>query len=288
MLTEGLLGAILASQWIIAKKSGVTMDEFVKGLGQNFLLPSSMNPEITPFSRVTLDLTNARKLSDLSIAGLWVMVESCTGTDIQAYVNKNSLPLPVPILLDKIDKFYFPFQHLYITHAAQPGKEITLLIGRATAEVFHSYSVDIASVVNAIVASTLALIAGMPVIPAYPTVPTYKEIRWGINREPTWVNGAFAVAPGAGVALVTKAVTAAMLGRVFGLHISSDEANQFDLKLAGAPVNHYVMASGGTIDLVFASPIRDAIAAGTSITINVVVAGTGANAYQASLLYDEA
>jgi len=299
MLTETLLGAILASQWVIAKKSGVSFDEFVKGLGQNFLLPSSMNPEVMPFTRITLDLTTARKLQDLGTAGLWMCVESCTGTDIAAYINKNSLPLPVPIFLDKIEKFYFPFQHVYLTHAAQPGKEITLLIGRATAEVWHSYSVDIAAViaklgvvdvdiVAAIVAAALAIIAGMPVIPAYPTVPTYKEIRWGVNREPAWVNGAYATAPGAGVALVTKAVTAGKTGRVFGIHISADEANQFDLELATVVKNHYVMASGGTLDLVFASPIQDAIAAATSITLNVVVAGTGTNKYQASLLYDEA
>ena len=298
MLTEGLLSAILASQWIIAKKSGVTMNEFIKGLGQNFLLPSSMNPEITPFTRITLDLTNARKLSDLSVAGLWVMVESCTGTDISCYVNKNSLPLPVPIMLDKVDKFYFPFQHLYLTHAAQPGKEITLLIGRATAEVFHSYATDIAAVVAklgvvdvdivaAIVAAALAIIAGMPVIPAYPTVPTFHEIRWGVDREPAWVDGAPGT-PAAGGVLVTQTVGVGVVGRVFGIHISADEANQFDLCLDGTAVNHYVLAAGGTLDIVLASPIQDGIVAAVVITIEVVLAGTGTTVYQASLLYDEA
>jgi hypothetical protein len=117
---------------------------------------------------------------------------------------------------------------------------------------------------------------------------TIAMIRWGIPREPAWVDGAAVVAPATSAVLVTKTVTTAKTGRVFGIHISADEANQFDLFLDAVAVNHYVMASGGTMDLVFSSPIQDAIAAGKVISIQNVVAGGEAMTYQASLLYDEA
>jgi len=291
MLTETLLGAILASQWVIASKAGVKMDEFTKAMGQAFNLPGLVSSEILPFSRKVIDLTDARTREDQNISGLWCIVESCTGTNIQAYLNKNSAPLPDPLLLDQIDKFYWPFQKLYLTNAAQPGKQITLLFGRASGEVWRTYTADINAAVAALVAAglinTAALIAAIAAIPL-PTIPTYHQVRWGIDREPAWVDGALLVAPAAGAALVTQTVTVAMLGRVFGIHISADEANQFDLCLAGTPLNHYVMAAGGTLDIVLASPIQDAIVAGTAITIEPVVKGTGANVYQASLLYDEA
>ena len=117
---------------------------------------------------------------------------------------------------------------------------------------------------------------------------TISMIRWGIPREPAWVDGAAAVAPTTAAVLVSKTVTTAKTGRVFGIHISADEANQFDLFLDAVAKNHYVMASGGTMDIVLASPIQDAIAAGVVISVQNVVAGGEAMTYQASLLYDEA
>jgi hypothetical protein len=117
---------------------------------------------------------------------------------------------------------------------------------------------------------------------------TISMIRWGIPREPAWVNGTAAVAPAASAVLVTKTVTTAKTGRVFGIHISADEANQFDLFIDSAAKDHYVMASGGTLDIVLASPIQDGIVAGKVISIQNVVAGGASMTYQASLLYDEA
>jgi hypothetical protein len=113
--------------------------------------------------------------------------------------------------------------------------------------------------------------------------------RWGIPREPFWVYGVLIGAPGAGTALVTRNVTAAMTGRVFGVKITATEANQFDLYLnAVFQTRVGVLGAAGTIYAVLAAPIVDGIAAGVAITVqNVAGAGIG-SVYQSDLFYDEA
>ena len=290
MLEAALLSAILASQWVLASKAGVKYEEFTAAIARG-ILPSDQNANILPFTRKVIDLTLARKLEDQNVSGSYICIESCTGTDVQAFLNLKDIAMPTPIYLDKLDHLYYPFSKLYITNAAQPGKEITLLFGRAAASMSPGYLSALSQILAQLVtintsigAAAVAIIAAMPVIPAFPIPSMY---RWNIPREPVWVDGAPGT-PAAGGVLVTQTVTAALTGRVFGIHISADEGNQFDLCLDGTAVNHYVLGAGGTLDLVFASPIQDGLAAAVVITINVVVAGTGTNVYQASLLYDEA
>ena len=290
MLEAALLSAILASQWVLASKAGVKYEEFTAAIARG-ILPSDQNANILPFTRKVIDLTLARKLEDQNVSGSYICIESCTGTDVQAFLNLKDIAMPTPIYLDKLDHLYYPFSKLYITNAAQPGKEITLLFGRAAASMSPGYLSALSQILAQLVtintsigAAAVAIIAAMPVIPAFPIPSMY---RWNIPREPVWVDGAPGT-PAAGGVLVTQTVTAALTGRVFGIHISADEGNQFDLCLDGTAVNHYVLAAGGTLDIVLASPIQDGLVAAVIVTIEVVLAGTGTTVYQASLLYDEA
>lgn len=115
-----------------------------------------------------------------------------------------------------------------------------------------------------------------------------KTIRWGITREPTWTDGVETTAPAAGATLVTKTVTAAMTGRVFGVHISADEANQFQLLVDAVVIKRFALGGAGVIHIVLATPLKDDITASAVITIKNVTIGTAGKVYQASLLYDEA
>jgi len=111
--------------------------------------------------------------------------------------------------------------------------------------------------------------------------------RWGIPREPFWVDGGEASAPGAGTVLVTKTVSAGKTGRVFGVHITATEANRFQLKSGTTVIKDWAIGAAGLIDIVLSMPLLDNQAAATVVTIvNVNAAGVGTT-YQASLLYDE-
>ena len=119
--------------------------------------------------------------------------------------------------------------------------------------------------------------------------PNLRMLRWGIAREPAWVDGAVTDNPGAGTDLVTKTVTAGKTGRLFGLSIVADEANSFDVYLDATRKLHYDLAAAGNIVIVVPSPLVDSIAAGTVIDLRNVTAGSAAGKYyQARLLYDEA
>lgn len=120
------------------------------------------------------------------------------------------------------------------------------------------------------------------------TATLYSQIRWGIVREPTWTDGAESTAPGAGDALVTKTVTAAKTGRVFGVHITAGEANEFRLYSGASIIKRFSLGLAGTIHIVLGTPLLDDVAAATAITIKVVNAAGAGIVYQASLLYDEA
>jgi hypothetical protein len=112
-------------------------------------------------------------------------------------------------------------------------------------------------------------------------------VRWNIPREPVWVDGAEVTAPAAGATLIQQAVSAALTGRLYGIHIAADEGNQFQILVDTAVIKRYVLGAAGTIEIILANPIIDAIAGGSIISIQNVSIGTGTNVYQASLLYDE-
>ena len=114
-------------------------------------------------------------------------------------------------------------------------------------------------------------------------------VRWGIAREPAWVSGTVTDNPGAGTSLVSKTVTAAKTGRVFGLSITADEANTFDLYADAVKKLHFSLPAAGNIYVVLPTPMVDSLAAATVVAIkNVSAAGGAGKFYQAQLLYDEA
>jgi len=116
----------------------------------------------------------------------------------------------------------------------------------------------------------------------------YKEIRWSIPREPAWINGLNQTAPGTTTDLVTKTVTAAKTGRIFGWQIIAPEANQFILNIGATAYRIGALSGAGVICVSLSNPMFDSIAAGTVINIRVATAGGAGTVYRADLLYDEA
>lgn len=114
-----------------------------------------------------------------------------------------------------------------------------------------------------------------------------SRVRWGIRREPKWVDGLEKTAPSAGEALVTKTVSSGKTGRVFGVHITADEANQFQLCIEANVVKDFTLGLAGTIHIVLGTPLIDNVATGKAVTIKVISAGGMGRVYQSSLLYDE-
>jgi len=100
------------------------------------------------------------------------------------------------------------------------------------------------------------------------------------------------VAPGAGTALVTQAVTAAKSGYIYGFFISCQEANDFLLNWTSggaAKSKRIVFGGAGVVQDVEPAALNEGLAAdgGTNITITNVNAGGAGKVYQANLLYAE-
>ena len=109
--------------------------------------------------------------------------------------------------------------------------------------------------------------------------------RWGIPREPFWIDGTENTAPAAGTMLVTRVVSPGLSGRVFGVHIKANEANAFQLKVGSATMKDFAVGAEGFLTVVLGNPLVDNIASGTTVYIQNVFTGT--SVYQASILYDE-
>jgi len=117
--------------------------------------------------------------------------------------------------------------------------------------------------------------------------------RWGRDVSPTWVHAAEQIAPGAGTALVTRAVTAGKTGYIYGFFISAQEANDFLLNWTSGGVaksKRIIFGSMGTSECVDPTPLNEGLGADatTNITITNVTAGGAGKIYQANLLYGEA
>ena len=121
----------------------------------------------------------------------------------------------------------------------------------------------------------------------YATEPTLKLVRWGVTREPAWIDGSEQTAPEANTKLVSKTVSADKVGRVFGVHITAGEANAFRLMKGATVVKRFDISARGTIHIVLNTPLLDGVSAGTEISIQNVDAGGSGIVYQASILYDE-
>jgi len=113
-------------------------------------------------------------------------------------------------------------------------------------------------------------------------------IRWGVPREPAWVNGSNQTAPATTTDLVSKTVSAGKTGRIFGWQIVSPEANEFNLNVGAASYRMGALAAAGVICVVVSSPVFDNVAEGTVINIRVATAGGSGKTYRADLFYDEA
>jgi hypothetical protein len=112
-------------------------------------------------------------------------------------------------------------------------------------------------------------------------------LRWGTSKPPFWVDGGELTAPALDTALVTKTVTKGKEGKVFGVHISTPEANAFRLNIGTTVSKRFDLPVGGTVEVVLAAPLEDDIPGETVITISNITAGGGGAVYQASLLYSE-
>lgn len=119
-----------------------------------------------------------------------------------------------------------------------------------------------------------------------------KRQRWGQEVEPAWVHADEVVAPGAGTALVTKAVTAGKSGYIYGFFISAQEANDFKINWtsgAVAKAKRIIFGGAGSSEAVDPVPLNGGLPAddGTNVTItNITAAGAG-KVYQANVLYVE-
>jgi len=119
-----------------------------------------------------------------------------------------------------------------------------------------------------------------------------KLIRWGRDVDPTWVHAAEVIAPLIGAVLVTQAVTAGMVGYIYGFFIACTEANSFLVNWTSATVAYskrMVFGAAGSMEAIDNIAFNEGLPAdaGSNITITNVVAGAGATVYQAGLLYAE-
>jgi len=119
-----------------------------------------------------------------------------------------------------------------------------------------------------------------------------KLIRWGRDVAPDWTHAAEVVAPGAGAVLVTQAVTAGVLGYIYGFFIACTEANSFLVNWTSATVAYskrMVFGAAGSMEAIDNVAFNEGLPAdaGSNITITNVVAGAALQVYQACLLYAE-
>ncbi|GAJ01392.1 unnamed protein product, partial [marine sediment metagenome] len=113
--------------------------------------------------------------------------------------------------------------------------------------------------------------------------------RWGREVSPEWVHADEQTAPGAGAALVTKAVTAGKTGYIYGFLISAQEANDFLLNWTSggaARSKRIVFGGGGSTECVDPIALNEGLGAdaGTNVTITNVTAATAGKIYQVNLL----
>lgn len=122
--------------------------------------------------------------------------------------------------------------------------------------------------------------------------PSATQIRWAINVEPTWTDGAEQASPSAGAILVTFLVSANKKGNCWGVSISAPEANLFQLGiLTGATftvIKDFTLGAAGQIFVVVPGPLVSNVAAGSSVQVRIVTSATSGQAYQASIYMTQA
>ena len=119
-----------------------------------------------------------------------------------------------------------------------------------------------------------------------------KRQRWGREVDPTWTHADEVVAPVAGTALVTQAVTAGKTGYIYGFFATLGEGN--DIKInwtSGAAAKSVRLTFSGKSSLQYIdqAALNEGLGAdgGTNVTITNVNAGGAGIIYQARLFYAE-
>lgn len=116
-------------------------------------------------------------------------------------------------------------------------------------------------------------------------------IRWGVGVEPSWTEGSETDGPAAGTALVSKDIASGKVGKVFGVHISAGEGNEFQLGIYDGTTftvkKRFALASAGTILIVAGAPLIEDVPGGQSVEVRNVKDGTAGVIYQASVLVAE-
>ena len=116
--------------------------------------------------------------------------------------------------------------------------------------------------------------------------------RWGRDIDVAWVHAAEQVAPGAGTALVTRAVSVGKAGYIYGFFISAQEANNFLLNWTSGGIarsQRIIFGGAGSTEGVDPVALNEGLPAdaGTDVTITNVNAAAPLMIYQARLLYGE-
>ena len=154
--------------------------------------------------------------------------------------------------------------------------------------------IDLARVLGA------ALAHGNPVIVRLSTgagfdidLTTLAKLQhWGRNVSPAWTHATEQVAPGAGTALVTKAVTVGKTGYIYGFFISVGEGNDFKINWTSGAVAQAVripFSAKGSVQYIDVAALNEGLGAdaGTNVTITNISGGGAGIIYQARLFYTE-
>ncbi len=308
MITEALLAGILGSQWAIARKMGVAAEDIKQSMTSGMarqliaqgMIPYEIPEGLRPFSRVELDLSSARTMEELSMAGQWLTVESCTGSDVACTIDqRGDAGSPDPLYLDRVTSINYPFKRLYLSHSAQPGAVCKLLIGRAALRI-DKESPTLAAI-NTTLGSILTALSGLETETLSPSL-----LRWGIDMsdiakwplgpDPVWAYGlpqmGGAITPGD--AYVGVEVPPGQTIAVFGISVGAGEAASFGLMpfSAGGDTTMALYQIGGAGTIMIVSPV--ALIRWTNVTGNTVPVGLFAASvppgpmtmFQANMLYN--
>jgi hypothetical protein len=222
------------------------------------------------YGSVTISLATARtgiNSEAMDILGDFISVRTLVGS-AQIILNE---PENTPIPLTANMKIRTPFYRFFIVNTAQPLGTVTMDIGRN-----NMFEVGFE----------------VPQIDAATALRLSQYTRWGRVINPSWIHAVEVVAPLAGATLVTKAVTAAMSGYIYGFFISSGEANNFLINWTSGGVaksKRIVFSALGSVEAIDTVPLNEGLPAdaGTNVTITNVTAGGAGVIYQATLLYGE-
>jgi len=165
--------------------------------------------------------------------------------------------------------------------ASEDGKQVVLLFGReATIRIAPPSSMILVSEAVGLAKDyTLQYIAP-------------RMVRWGQSIEPSWIYGNIVTAPSANSPLLSITVSANKKGYIYGLFISSDEANVFIVTWTSGGATKQIripFGGGGAVMTVFPTPLNQGLPAdsGSTITVSNVNAGSTSANYQVGILYLE-